>query len=459
METRPNILLITTDQQRWDALGCVGGWIETPALDRLATGAVRFENAVTTSPVCMPARFSLATGRYPHELGMWNNSGERLTAESRTWMQAVRRSGYRSGCFGKTHFYPNAGDLYAQEPVLKALGFDTVDEIAGPRGLRGAKCRLTTRWEEHGVWAAFREDYAERFATREYLVRPSPLPLEDYYDVYVAEQARSWLSEREGETPWFCWLSFAGPHEPFDTPEPYAGSVDPSDMPPPRSMPTSERHDRAHGQLDKLPTEEHYHGNVDLDRETVAELRADYAASVRLIDDQIGEVIAQLQVSGQWDNTVVIVSSDHGELVGDGGLIYKCCFLDGAVRVPLLVSTPETRRSGGAVTSTPTEWHDIGSTCVDLAGATLDFDSSARSLVPVLHDPTHRHRDAAFSEIDHEVMLLNEDWKMAVNANGEPYLLIDRRNDPAESRNLAAETSYQDVETELLTRIQQHRQG
>jgi len=456
MSDAPNILLITTDQLRWDALSFLSGWTDTPHCDQLAKEGVYFENAITTSPVCMPARFSLATGKYPHELGMWNNGNYRLTEDSVTWMQAVQAAGYHTACFGKTHFYPNAGNLYAQEPVLKALGFDTVNEIPGPRGLRNAQCYLTTHWNEQGIWEDFRTDYADRFANKEYLVRPSPLPLSDYYDVYIAKQMRNWLASYSQDKSWFCWLSFAGPHEPFDTPEPYASMIDPATMPPPRSMPRSEYCNRPTGQLDHLPEESHYHGNVNLEPHDLQLIRANYAAGVRLIDDQIGKVLETIQHRGDWENTIIVFSSDHGELAGDGGLLYKCCFLDGAVRVPLFITTPKSRRDGGAVSKTPVEWHDIGPTIVELAGGKLTDRTSARSLTNLLSDPHSHHRDYAFSEIDREIMLFSQRWKMALNKDGQPYLLIDRKNDPYETTNVVGYSEYASIESELLNQLNVH---
>ena len=109
-EIQPNILLIMTDQQRSDALGCVSDWLDTPHLDAIATEGVLFSAAYTNSPVCVPARVSLATGRYPHNSGVWANRNYTLPASSRTWMAAVRSAGYRTSVFGKTHLHPHRGN-------------------------------------------------------------------------------------------------------------------------------------------------------------------------------------------------------------------------------------------------------------------------------------------------------------------------------------------------------------
>ncbi|MBT3601998.1 MAG: sulfatase-like hydrolase/transferase, partial [Candidatus Latescibacteria bacterium] len=126
---KPNLLLIMTDQQRWDAMGCSGGWVDTPNMDRIAADGVRFSNCVTNSPVCIPARLSLATGLYPHNTGVWQNMGHTLSPNANTWMQAVRNAGYRTSLFGKTHLHPHGGDLRDREHLMHAYGLDDVNEI------------------------------------------------------------------------------------------------------------------------------------------------------------------------------------------------------------------------------------------------------------------------------------------------------------------------------------------
>ena len=137
--SRPNILFITTDQQRRDSLPCYGlDFMQTPALDRIAAEGMRFTNCVSNSPVCIPTRLSLATGLYPHNTGVWNNLHHQMSPGQPTWMQAVREAGYRTSLFGKTHLHPHQGDLREKEELMHAYGLDDVDEIGGPRA--SARC-------------------------------------------------------------------------------------------------------------------------------------------------------------------------------------------------------------------------------------------------------------------------------------------------------------------------------
>ena len=449
---KPNILLLITDQQRWDAMGCSGGWVQTPHLDRIASEGVRFTNCVTTSPVCIPTRLSLATGLYPHNTGVWNNMGHTMSADTPTWMQAVQTAGYRTSLFGKTHLHPHHGDLRDREDLMHAYGLDDVNEIGGPRASARVKSYMTDMWEEKGLWDGYRADYSERFSNKPYIVRPSPLGLENYADVYVGQQAKQYIHNYDRTEPWCCWVSFGGPHEPWDTPEPYASMYDPNAMPPPIQRP--ETGDRPLGNLDSKMRQM----NPKFEEGEVGRLRADYAGNVTLIDAQIGEILEVIQQRGELDNTVIIHSSDHGEMNGDYGLIYKNTFLNGAVRVPLIVRTPETasKNTSEITCDSPAEWIDIGPTLVEYAGGEMKHRQFGKSLRPVLDNPTSTHRDYAISELSGEIMLLNQEWKIALNQEGECYLLFDVKNDPDEINNLAGLPEMKELETELRLQVLEH---
>ena len=449
----PNILFVMTDQQRADAMGCSGGWVNTPNLDRIAAEGVRFANAVTNSPVCIPARVSLATGRYPHNTSIWNNTHYDMPPDTPTWMQAVREAGYHTSVFGKTHLHHHHGDLRDREHLIHAYGLDEVNEIGGPRASARVGSHMTERWEEKGLWEDYQEDYAERFDNKPWVVRPSVLPLEEYADVYVGRQARQYVEDYDREEPWFCWVSFGGPHEPWDTPEPYASMYDPEDMPPPVDSEKILKKEGIGGCIgNRLRNAPEFTG------EEVAAMRANYAANVTLIDEQIGGILNTIEARGEMDNTVVAFSSDHGEMNGDHGLIYKNQFLNGALRVPLLVRTPETAResTAGGVSHSPVEWFDIGPTLVELAGGTLEHQHFAQSLCPVLGDPGSEHRPFAVSEVHGEVMIMDREWKLVFDDEGVPYALFDQENDPEETVNRVAEPQAAEVVERLSEQVLRH---
>ncbi len=443
--TTPNILLLMTDQQRADALGASGGWVPTPHLDALAAEGMRFTNCITTSPVCVPARLSLATGLYPHHTGVWQNQRSQPSPEQPTWMQCVRAAGYRTSLFGKTHLHPHQGDLRDREDLMRAYGLDDVDEIGGPRASARVLSHMTAAWHEAGVWDAYRADYEERFRDKPHMVRPSPLGLQHYADVYVGQQARQYITEYDLQQPWCCWVSFGGPHEPWDAPEPFASLCDPAAMPGARRAPEGVA-GRPLGELDRMLASADAPSADD-----IAAMRANYAGNVALIDEQIGQIFAAVKERGEWGNTVVVLVSDHGEMNGDAGLIYKSNFLDGAVRVPLIVRTPEMAEA--AVSEALVEWIDIGPTLVEAAGGRLDYPQFGRSLNPVLRDPQAEHRAAAIAELAGEIMLLDHQWKVALNCAGQVYLLFDVRKDPDEEVNLAGRPEVAAVEDRLRLRL------
>ena len=377
-----------------------------------------------------------------------------MSAETPTWMQAVRDAGYRTSLFGKTHLHPHNGDLREREDLMHAYGLDDVNEIGGPRASANVLSHMTAMWEEKGVWKAYRADYRERFSTKPYLVRPSVLGLENYADVYVGQQATHYLQNYNRHEPWCCWVSFGGPHEPWDTPEPYASMYDPNDMPPPIPRPAAGEHERPRGNLDNMMERM----NPKFEAGEVGRLRADYAGNVTLIDAQIGEILEAIQERGELENTVIVHCSDHGEMNGDYGLIYKSNFLNGAVRIPLLVRTPETAKNAHAasVSETPVEWIDIGPTLVELAGGELTHRQFGKSLCSVLDDTEATHREFAISEISGEIMLLNQEWKIALNSAGLPYLLFNVQNDPDETNNLAGLPEMKELETQLRLQILEH---
>ena len=246
MQEPLNILFIMADQFRRDALGITGGYARTPALDSLAREGVLFRRATTNSPHCIPARLALATGLYPHQTGVWSNGPVTLSPGAWTWMKALAEAGYRTSLFGKAHFHTN-GDLRQGLELMHGYGLQDVDEIAGPRGSMYVLSNMTEHWQDAGIWELYRRDFQDRFDTKPYVARPSPLGVEHYYDTYVGSRAREYLSNYDRPQPWFCWVSFGGPHEPWDAPQPYDTMYDPAGMP--AAIPRMADHEQVDGLL------------------------------------------------------------------------------------------------------------------------------------------------------------------------------------------------------------------
>lgn len=452
----PNILFIMTDQHRWDCAGGDNGWFETPKIASIAAGGVRFANCITNSPECVPARVSLGTGLYPHQTGVSQNTAYYLLPTAPSWMKSIHSSGYRMSVFGKTHLHRHRGDLRDREFILRAHGFEVIDEIGGPRASRHLMSNMTDRWRRADVRDTYAADMAARLETANIAdTSPSPLPFSLYPDVYVGQKASQYLKTYSDHAPWFCWVSFGGPHEPWDAPERYAKKYRPCDMPRPRKI-FRDHGDRPSSVLDSHPSLQY-----PLEESDFLRIRASYAGNIALIDDQIGEILKIIEERGELSNTAIVFTSDHGEMAGDAGFLYKGHFLDGAVRVPLIVRLPEgrTERKEAAQCDAMTELMDVGPLLADIAGASLDFPQNGLSILDLVEETATLHRDFAMAEFKGETMYLDRDWKMAINASGEPYLLFDLNNDPLESENLINEPArkklMRDLSARLLGRVKQ----
>ena len=439
MNKKPNILLFFADQVRPDILGCCGGPAKTPNLDWIASQGTRFTNCATPAPLCVPARVCLATGKYAHNTGAWNNYPFTLSPNAHTWMQQIRNAGYHTALFGKTHLHASH-DMIGSEDWLHAYGYDDVNEVDGPHSNCCSRSYMTKRWDAKGLLEAYRADMCSRPGA---IVKPSPLPLEEYYDVYVGQRGKEWLEAYQDEKPWFLSISFPGPHEPWDTPEPYASMYKPEDMPAPRPALAQPAKDRPQGFFDGMASK----AKKRTDSKTALQLRADYAGGVTLIDDQIGQVLDVLGERGELDNTIIAFTSDHGELNGDYGYLNKRCFFHPVVDVPLLIRVPGL--PGGQVSNSLVQMCDLGPTLAQLAGNDVDYEQFARSLCPVLNNPKTEIRSCVISEHGGEVMYANHEWKMLLNKEGQVTQLFHLTEDPDESLNLAGLPESLETETRL----------
>lgn len=448
---RPNILFVMADQMRLDALGVINGWTRTPNLDRLARGGHLFRGGVTTnSAECVPARFSLALGLYPHQTGVWQNGVYTLNPECPNWMQAVERAGYCTSLFGKTHLHPHEGDLRDRVHLMHAYGLQVVDETAGPHMSAHVLSNMTHAWQEQGLWERYREDVVDRVRSKRHLVRPSVLGTEHHYDVYVGRQAASYLARLDDPRPWFCWVSFGGPHEPWDAPEPYASLYAQADIPSP--IPRLRGHERVGGLLRRAFDSDHY--SPPLPPEEVRAMRANYAGNVTLIDEQIGNILEVVRSRGELERTLIVFTSDHGEMNGDQGLLYKANFLDPVIQVPLIIRPPHRGTVGeGRELSVLAEWMDVGATIVDYAGGSLPGLSHARSLRPLIEGEAATQREFAVSEFLGHTAIVDHQWKIEFGPDDRPVLLLDRASDPLEQVNLVEDSRYAGTMAELRERL------
>lgn len=320
-----NILFITADQLRYDALGFQNVFpVRTPTIDRLADEGTVFDQAYCANPLCVPARASIMTGQPCCEHGVYYNDGS-WDPNLPTIPGVFSDNGYATVAVGKMHFRPDGVHR----------GFDK-------RAARNyARYLQRHELEEHQPPAGDGSPHAPNLIKWEYDLDHAAVPKEHYRTRYIADCAiheLDLLHKRrecgpEGDEPFFMWLSFIQPHTPCDPPPPYDRMYDPDDLPAPvRSEEEAERFPQAVA---------HFRSHWDqLDDETIRRLRARYLGNVTMIDDEIARVLGHLENLGIRDNTLIVFSADHGDHLGDHGLQQKSFFYDAAARIPLIFQGP-----------------------------------------------------------------------------------------------------------------------
>jgi len=456
LANKPNIILIFPDQHRGDTMGCRGHpVVQTPNLDRLAAEGVLFEQCCTNSPLCMPARASLISGKYVNEHGVWNNALE-ADRYGPSHVRNVRDAGYHTAVIGKTHLYrhQDAGHTNNHVAKLEDWGYLDTHEVTGPLASVVVDSPYTDYLAQKRLINAYREYL--RVYLRGVLRRyshpweepPCLVPTEDHLDMYVARKSVEWIENYRGDKPFYLQVCFPGPHDPFDSPAEYRARYNPDNIPtgimegPAPPIP---------------PLVERMLELSNLDHMTEGQnrlMRSYYYAKVTLIDDGIGRLLKALAERGFWDNTWIIYTSDHGEMLGEHRLSHKSVFYQGALSIPCIIRPPGGTK--GWKSKALTDQLDIAATILDIAGARPLEASEGCSLLPKIEGgpngpQAHQGKEVVFSEVHGFSMVRNGRYKMVVHSRTrQPVELYDLVNDPNELRNLVDEPSLEKVRRELL---------
>jgi len=454
---KPNILVLMPDTWRGDTLGCGGHpAVQTPNLDKLAAMGVRFEQAYTSSPVCMPARTNCMSGLYCHNTGQWHNYG-RFPVEAPTYMQFLQANGYQTAHIGKSHFYSHAhkpGESFhldQEKPFLHQMGHADVLETTGPWGTTGCHSIMTDAWEQKGLYSTFLADYTKRAKAGPFTATwPSPLPEAYHMDSFVGRTAVDYLNALPPDKPFAAFVGFGGPHDPWDPPEPWADKFKDLDVPEPivPTPPEPWLGDAARA----------YHENEMGEAkavETWQAIRRLYYAKMAHIDSLIGDIFECLEVKGELDNTVIIFWSDHGDRLCDRGRYAKGVFYDESARIPIILRLPGNPGAGGVCRSI-VSINDLFPTILEAAGIE-GVSCFGRSLVSATQDSETVFHDAVFGEVrhgeDHHTMIRTDRYKMLINQQLETLQLFDMVDDPDELQNLAGREDMAATESELTARI------
>ncbi len=448
---RPNVLLITADQMRHDCLSTAGHpVVQTPNLDALVNRGVRFSNAYTPYPVCVPARMSILSGQYAHAHGAIGN-GSMLPPGQPTVASLTREVGYRTAAFGKMHFWPpfaQVGFEHMRLAEQNGSGWKVDDYHSDYLAQRGLVDQWDL-WDQHQPY----HDQAPPEYWACFGARASELPEEHYHTTWIATETIEWLKTSDGR-PFFAWTSFIKPHHPFDPPKPWDAMYDPSVIPPlgDASEAMAKPLMTAGGRRDPRRA---FFDQRSLSQQDYARVAAMYYATISQIDHQVGRIVATLSEMGQLDNTFIIFASDHGDYMGDFGLMLKAPSIpyDALSRVPLIVAGPGCRpTTSEALVSLV----DLLPTVANLAGAPIPRFVQGHDLAPLLKGAAGEGkgwRDAVFSESHDVKAVRTARYKYLYNQRLGIEELYDLDNDPHEQHDIAPDPSSRACILEMRTRL------
>ncbi len=491
----PNVLLFMLDQlsAKW-LEAAMSGTCDVPHFRRLATEGVTFRNAISSNPVCCPARATLATGLTSRQHGVLEN-GYALDPALPTFMRLLQEAGWHTGAFGKVHFHPHFAGLF---PDYKPYGFGTTYITEDPRGGEWLDwverkhpahydAALATIWAtaipEFAAYGSERRDLRarilavrERFDWRSLEVPDGdwrhyalPFPEEVSQTAWITDQAIAFLSEAPADRPFLTQVGYVQPHSPFCAPAEYFARINEPRIPTPvaSTWPNDPLHPRGWDGASN---------QAGVDAASCASSRRCYFADLAHLDAQLGRLRACLEAEGRWADTVVVVLADHGEMLHDHGLLGKGnMHYDACIRVPLLLAGPG--QACGLVREELVQLEDLFPTVLDLAGiAPPDLPRSGpylcgdvpylsgHSLLPLCRGETVPDwRTAAYVESYNNITSVDpREWARTLRTlqhrytwypNGGGEQLFDLKNDPDECRNLAAEPGLRGLRSELRERL------
>jgi len=502
---RPNFLFFITDQHRADWLGCAGHLVvKTPYIDTLAAKGTLFEDFHVATPVCMPNRASLMTGRMPSVHGLRYN-GCTLPARANTFVDVLAAGGYQTASIGKSHLQPffdgvpkrdedysdrlipdawkrdtsnyaqeQPGQYTTEDPYafeLPYYGFQKVDVVTG----HGDRCgghyqqwfrQACTNWRELTDPAnELPHNYTCPQAYR------TPIPEDLYPTTWIADRAIDYVSScTEKSDPFFAFVSFPDPHHPFNPPGKYWDMYSPDqfdpDLPykahknptPPMEFLT-ERWQQGLGP--EIPQ-----SAFRTDRQHIKEAMALTAGMITMIDDQIGRVINALKESGQYDNTVIIFTSDHGDYLGDFDLLFKGALpFRSVTQVPMIWADPDATRpsKSHALASTI----DVSASMLERAGLLPYHGMQGKSFLGCL-ETEDSHRDALLIEYNDGASRLGfvpparvrslrtREWRFTTYSGLDWGELYDLSADPQETQNLWDDPAFASIKAELSLKLIDH---
>lgn len=468
-KSRPNILWYCTDQQRWDTIGALGNsYINTPVLDQLCSEGVAFRRgAFCQSPICTPSRATFLTGRYPAAHQVHRNGNANFPSNEVLVTRILAEAGYDCGLVGKLHLssiknretHPDDGYRFVSYNASPNQSYPSGDDYAG--WLR----------EEKGVVVETLRENVKQYCG-------AGFPEEYHQTTWCTEMAIRFIMERR-DGPWLLSVNPFDPHPPFDPPQSYLERYDPAKIPPPLFRQSDIAHQKKFRNIDQQFTDaidptrsqpitegapQHSRGQKTYNVPETFDgraVKAAYYAMVEQIDAQFGRILNVLLATGQVENTLIVFMSDHGELLGDHGLICKGCrFYDGLVRVPLIFAWPGRIRNN-LMSDALVELVDVAPTLLDAAGLELPQYMQGRSLMPLLTGVSngHVHKSHVISEYydalalpdrSHGSMYYDGRYKSIVYHGHQLGELYDHEIDPGEFDDIWGRSEYSLLRCDIM---------
>jgi arylsulfatase A-like enzyme len=505
------ILFITTDQQRWDALGCNGGRVaRTPVVDRLAAEGINYRRAHNQNVVCMPARSTMITGQYVRTHGVYAN-GVALPPDAPSVAAVLHDAGYRTALIGKAHFEP-AFDMrgrwfenrMAREGSFGPYrGFDRMElAMHGPMGFWHYSLWLQEHFPDETAGFAPLLSAKGGGETGAPEVAYNPIPREHYHTDWVADRTIAWLDSLDVGDDWFCWMSFPDPHHPWDPPASERHRVRWRDLDLPPGHPGSR--EKIVEILRQKPRHwlDWYEGRFgnneggpmtfvpnQLTHDQVREVNALVHVENELIDEACGRVLRRVAERGWEHDTDVFFTTDHGELQGDFGLLYKGPYhVDALMRIPFVWRPAPSAGVAPATIEEPVGQLDLAPTFCRVAGVPVPgwmqgkplptAPGSGRERVITEWDGQFRqlgmhlrsiYRDGLVCTV-YEPSTTDAGWDLArlykafgvdlplpdVRYDGSEGELYDLREDPLQWRNLWSDPAYAARKSDLVADLYDH---
>ena len=443
---RPNILFIMVDEMKWNVTSYAGhSLVKTPHLDQLAREGTQFATAYTVAPICTPSRYSFFTSRYAHVHGSVDNSTP--TREPQVLLPAIlKHHGYQTALSGKLHFIPHTHDY----------SFDYFWSFAneGPGKLPTWPQTLA---KKHGGNIA-RKLTAQPFPNDPLGKDLGKLayPKEDTQTSWITDRAVDFLQQRDAAKPFFLFVSYLDPHSPSHLAEPYWSMFDPAKMPlPPSFKPDPTK-----------PAQSADNRHEVNDPKIVQAMTAAYYAKVTMVDDNVGRLLQRLRELGLAENTLIIFTADHGNMVGDLNRWFKGAMYEGSARIPLLMKAPAASPfaatfNRGTVVRQIVENIDVMPTLCEIVGVPLPTAGiQGRSLTPLAAGQTAHWKNRAFAERNGSMIrtpqfkYINNSRNNERHGGGTPEL-YDLVKDPLEMNNLATDPVHAATLKELATQLEQ----